>query len=397
MGAWASLLPLLLGLGGASALAVGVELRRQSKTASLPAISAALSQRARNATQPRPRLTGPNRFRPFDASGVVRLFGMPTADDYPAPYRYQDARAIADIVLSAASETSPKLAPYFAHLVTMLRRIEAAHLPKWRKTYAAIMVVVIPALASNVLWHWYRKDGRSRLKEDRFNAIASWAALFSTLPATATSAATVAPYIAGSSLLRNVSAYLDPSTRLRRGSLDAVEMRRCLYDVSSYMTNWAAMNPQFGGGEGVEDEAALARSRMAGLNEAYPQSDPDVFVVEGNIRAADEIVWYANARVQGSISIDWDEGAAIAMLVGRTVAAIVSAVAPAAGGAIAAGLQVASTAINALAQLAVGGTITAAQFQALAGAGVAFMLDQAGIRLGLDDEMAQVEAMAAQL
>ena len=398
--AWPSL-PLLLGLGGAAVVVVGAEQKRAASAA--PKGGALLSARPtpplkfKNVAEARaallPTFSGPDPFRRFASSPFVSAFGVATAEEYPAPYRLQDARAIAQIVLNAASETSPILAPEFAMLVGRIRAIDAAHLPPWRKTYALIMTVIVPAFASNMLWHWYRP--KSNTKADRFNSIAAWAGLFFTLPKTATAATTIEPAAGLSSLLRGMPDYLDPSTRLRRGNLSAAEMRRCVYELFYWVSVWPWVNPQYGGGSATDDLVRNAGARMAEIEDTWPTSDPLRYVIEGNLKSVDELVWLFNARVQGSISVDFDEGNAIAALVIKVIAAVVSAVAPMVGPAVGAALTQASNALSTLAALVADGEISGSEFQALSGAGAAFMLDQAGIHLGLQDEMSKVGALVA--
>ena len=318
----------------------------------------------------------------------MQLFGSGTAEDYPAPYRFQDARELAAILLRAASETAPAFQPSFVLYVETQRAIDRANIPLWRKTYATILTVIIPCYASNVLWHWYRPT--SRVKQDRFNAIIAWAALFFSMPVTATAASGVNAGGDGSSLLPGMNAYLDPSTKLRRGDLNPQEMRRALYDIFNWMVRWPAAHGV--GSESLQKNMAHAAQRLADLESIYPvKTDPVLHVIEGNLKTVDEIVWLANARVQASISVDFDEDAAITALVMNVVAAVVSAVAPFAGAAIGAAITKAANAAAALAQMIVSGDVTAAQVQAMAGAGAALMLEQAGIRLGLEKEMAAIQ------
>ncbi len=323
---------------------------------------------------------------------LVELFGVPTDEEYPAPYRFEDAWELAHIVINAGKETAPKFEPAYKELRGRLGDIHRAEIPNWRKTYALIYTVVIPAFASPILWHWYRPV--SRVKQDRFNALITWAALFAAMPQTATAPRNIEPGKAYSSLLPGMGAYLDPNTKLRRGDLDEREMRRCLYDIFGYMRHWGWNHKQYGWGESLEDLMVHAGQRMADLNAVYPLTDPPKFVIEGNLKAVDEIVWLANARVQGAINVDFDEAAAIASIVVNVVAAIVSAVVPMVGGAIGAAIQTAANALTALATMVADGEVSAAQMQAMAGAGVALVLDQAGIRLDLDEEINQLHRQA---
>lgn len=342
----------------------------------------------------RPRRVKLKGVRYLPQNELLQMFGENTEQEYPAPYRYQDARLIGQVLLDAASMTSPKLAPYFAELVRRWRAIDSAALPNWRKTYAIVYTVFVPAFASNMLWHWYRKPSRSKLKEDRFNALAAWMAMFLATPVTSTASPGIEVYGGNTSLLPGWGAYLDPATQLRRGNLTQPEIRRVLYDVFGYMRVWHHTHPGYGGGEGIDELAASAAARMGELNNIYPQSDPTQFVIEGNMKAADEIIWLANAHAQGSISVDFDEGSAIAALVVRTIATVVSAVVPFVGPAIGAALQTATNALGAMARIVASGEMSYAQFQAAAGAGVTLMLNQTGIRIeGLDDAIAQLEGL----
>ncbi len=336
-------------------------------------------------------------LRPSAAGGgaLVNTFGIGTAEEYPAPYRFQDAQAMAVIVLPAASETSPKLKPFFTILAWRMQAIDNANLPPWRKTYATILTVIIPAYASNLLWHWYRPV--STIRQDHFNAIVAWAALFFSMPVTATAKSGVNAAVHNSSFLPDMAAYLDPATQLQRGGLSPPQMRRALIDVYDWMRLWPSVHrEEYGWGSTLEKFVSNAALRLNDINNAYPVTGTDLVIIQGNLKLVDEIVWVANARVQGSISVDFDEGDAIVSLVLNIVAVVVSAVAPLAGPAIAAAISGAANAAGALARMIVSGDVDSAQIQAMAGAGVSLMLDQAGIRLGLEKELTEIQGLKAQ-
>lgn len=394
---WRTALPLLVGVLGVGAVA---SRKRDAVAPGLIAktfTSGARFKPLRMSVKPEIRFKGvqlpPRRVGLKEAARfavredpLVVLFGVPTEGEYPAPYRYRDAWELANIVLAAGSQTAPKFKPYYKTLRARLQQIDRAALPNWRKTYAVIMTVVLPSYASPLWWHWYRPT--SRVKEDRFNAIITWAALFLTMPQTATAARDIQPDRGMSSLLPSFGAYLDPNAALRRGDLDPRDMRRCIYDVYSYSRNWPFHHRgEFGWGESLQETMLHAGQRMADLNAVYPLSDPTKFVIQGNLKAVDELVWLANARVQGSIAVDFDETKAIVALVLNVVKVLASAVDVFVGGAIGNAIRQATDAIGAIATMAADGSINPAQLQAMAGAGVAMVLDQAGIRLGYDEQI----------
>lgn len=314
---------------------------------------------------------------------LVATFGAGAGDEYPAPYRWRDVQAIVDVLLAAASETSPNKRPYYDGMRERQQLIAAANLPNWRKSYGYMLSIVFPTLAAALLWHWWRPT--SNTKADRFNAIAQWAGLFLAMPNTATASASIQVDVANSSLISHASAFLDGNTPLRRG-LSPQQQRRCLYDLFSWMRRWPHIHPEFGGGESIDQLVTHAGVRMHDLNAVFPITDPPALVIEGNLKAVDEIVWLANARVQGSIRVDFEEGAAIAALVVQVISAIVSAVVPIVGAELGAALRTGSDALSKLAYMVADGEISADEYQALAGVGITIALDQAGIRLeGIDD------------
>jgi hypothetical protein len=329
---------------------------------------------------------------------LVRTFGEPTPDEYPAPYRWEDAKQIAEILLKAGDEAAPVSRVHYDHIRERFKAIERSALPNWRKTYAVIMVVVVPMYSANLLWWWYRP--RLTIKELRFNAIISWAALFFTLPNTASAAAGITAGIAGSSLVPNMATMLDPNRMIHRGDLDLRQMRQALYDVYRYMNSWNRMSlgEKWEGMLGLQATERLAELNMKEIAAAYPLSDPDQFVFEGNFRVVDQIVWLANTKVQAAINVNFDEGAAWGTLVLRVVATAIAAIAPQLSPAMAAAVRTAEDAITAIASIIMsGGHLSQAQMQALGGAGAAYLLDQAAIRLGLDDELSDIESAYEQV
>ena len=133
---WSTVLPLLLGLTGVAALTLG---RRRVGGPSRFAIGARLrpAQRITGPARFRPlpggRIIGPGRFRPL-GSNLLGTFGRGTSAEYPAPYRFADARELAAILLRAASETSPKLSPFFKHLVVTQRATKRTYPTGARRT-----------------------------------------------------------------------------------------------------------------------------------------------------------------------------------------------------------------------------------------------------------------------
>ncbi len=323
---------------------------------------------------------------------LLRTFGEPTKDDYPAPYRFRDAKRLVDILIAATSETSPLNRGVRDEIVSRVAQINGSSLPNWRKTYALILTVIVPFYASNLLWHWYRP--RSPVKDDRYNAIITWATIFFTLPVTATVSAAIEPNTRHSSLLNGMADYLNPATPLKN-DLTPTEMRRALYDLYWHLAEWPMHNLGDRYGDMLKELHAHAVVRHADIHAGYPMSDPANFVTEGNFRMVDEILWFANARVSQSIAVDFDEGEAWANLVVQVVAVLVSAVAPLVSPALGAAIAAAGTAIQAVARALGRGDIDPAQIQTLGGAGATYMLNQAAIRLGLDDEMGQVESLLA--
>ncbi len=398
-------LPLLLLAGGGAAGLV--ELRRQ-RAVQLPppeppprTIRPGMRQLLRplrfpgHITKP---LLPPKRQRPrlggMFAGSPLGTFGLNTADEYPAPYRYADALEIARITLNAAAETSPINKPLLYLLQARYRAIKASHVPNWRKTYALIMTIIFPAFAQNLLWHWYRDAGGfSSVKQERFNAIISWASLFLTMPATATAAATIRVDKGFSSLLPSFSPYLRSSTRLKRGNLNTKQMRRCLYDIYGWMA--VARIKHGRGSTSITKTVIHAQTRMANLAKIYPLTDSEAFLIQGNLKAIDEITWFANAIVQGSISVNFDEGQAYVALAVKIVAAVASAAGMFVGPQVGAAISAAADAIGTLATLVASGQVSSTQLQAMAGAGVSMMMSQAGIRLGLESQIADLKAAGA--
>lgn len=332
----------------------------------------------------------------------VRTFGEATPAEYPAPYRLKDALEMASVALSAASERAPYRDHVYASLERRLSLIHAAEMPPWRKTYAIVAGVMLPVFGSNILWHWYRP--RTRVKQDRFAAMAAWTIMFFNLPVTATVSPTVDPSAPASSLpgyttpgvLPHFEARLtDPTTPLLRGGLTPLEMRRAMLDALAYVATWERVV----GGADVDPDSMIAdlenayRARIEDLMHVYPMNDLTEFVLEGNLKIIDEFVWVATASVEQSIYFDYDTASAIAGLVVQVVAVVVSAVAPLVSPALAAAIQAGANAISAVARTAAAGGISTAQLQALGGAGVAFMLDQAAIRLDLESEKDQIEEL----
>lgn len=329
-----------------------------------------------------------------ELANATKLFGIPTLDEYPAPYRYKDVFQMTHEVLTAASETAPKFIPHYTTLVTRLHEIDASPLPNWRRSYALIMTVILPSFASPLWFHWYRPT--SRTKEDRFNAIIAWAALFLSTPRTATASNAIDVNRANSSMLPSFGFYLNEFTTLRRGDLSEREIRRVLYDVFSYQRNWPATHADYN--KPLREMSEHAASRMQDLENFYPINDPNlVHIIEGNMKAVDEIVWLANARVQASIHVEFDEDAAIARLVIEVVKVVIAVVDIFLGGRIGAAITEAANALTKLATMVVDGQINATQVQAMAGAGITMMLDEAGIRLDLGDEIAAINKAAGGL
>ncbi len=285
---------------------------------------------------------------------LERIFGEPSGGDFPAPYRYADAKKIASIVIQAASETAPAFRQHYDTIRSRMDAIDRSNRQPFEKTHQVIQQVVLPAYASNLFWHWYRP--RSRVKQDRFTAIISWAVLFYTTPVTANTE--------------------DPKT-----------IRGMLLDVHRYLREWRRKNTSNTGNQ-LE---SLSAQRLDDLVRIYPSTDRPEYVQEGNLKIVDELVWLATARVEESIQVNFDEGAAWAGLVIQVVGAIVSAVAGFASPAVTAAVQSAATVIQGVARMMVDPQVSQTQVQALMGAGVTYMLDQAAIRLGLEDEMAEIE------
>lgn len=323
---------------------------------------------------------------------LVDLFGLSLAGDYPAPYRSQDAITIARKLIGFASETAPAFKHHFRTVRDRLEAIEGANLPGWRKTFAIINTVVLPIYASNVLWHWYRPVDAT--KSNQFNAMVTWAAMFYALPVTSTSVVGLDLGATGEAFPQSMGEYLSRSTVLQTG-LNPAQMRRTLYDVFWYLADWPRTQLGDDYGPSLQELRAAASGSLQSLADAYPMTDSEVWLIEGNLKVVDEIVWLANARVQQSIGVDFDEGAAWSNLVIQVVGAVMSAVAPIAGPAVGQAISTAGNAIQAIAAAAASGSLTGAQVQALGGLGVAFMLDEAAIRLGLSGEMQTVEDLIA--
>ena len=383
---------LLLGAGLAVVAVAGGKKKRRVrgfKFASQGALDMGLGLRLRGV----PHALLPDKER----AHVIKLFGEGTLDEYPAPYRYQDVWQLTHIALDAASETAPAFVIHRANLVGRLHAIDAADMAPWRKSFALIMTVLIPSFASPVWWHWYRDAGAfTPIKQDRFNAIIAYCGMFLAMPHTSTAATTIEINKPQSSLLRGMPKYLDAHTPLRRGNLNPREIRRVLYDVFSYMKTWPAQNGSTS--TKAAERAQQASAHMNNLAAVYPIGEPELaHVIEGNMKAVDEIVWLANANVQSQIHVEFDEAAAIARLVLEVVKIVVAVVDIVVGGAIGDAINKAASALTQLAVMIANGEVSTAQVQAMAGAGITVMLDQTGIRLDLDDEIAALNKASAGL
>jgi hypothetical protein len=91
--------------------------------------------------------------------------------------------------------------------------------------------------------------------------------------------------------------------------------------------------------------------------------------------------------------LDFDEGAAWAALIVKVVAALASAAAAFVSPAIAVIIAAASNTIQGLAIAFTKGELSAKEFQALGGAAVALALKVAGVDLGLNSELEQVQGL----
>lgn len=318
---------------------------------------------------------------------VLRAFAEGGAGEYPAPYRYADAHRIAGLVLDAANETAPAWRHVFGELVRRRAAIDHAPIPPWRRTYALIMTVVLPAMGAKLFWHWLRP--RSESRDAQLAAVAAWAALFFVLPVGAASG-TIDPSAPFSSLLPSFEAYLDPSAQVRT-ELSPAEQRRALTDVFHFV----ASDPSWGGDHDprkTPELVAEALARLHAIELSYPTDDA-ARTAEGNVALVQALVWLVASANLESVQINFDEGAAIAALVIQVVAAVVSAIVPFVAPAVGVAVTVAGAAIAAVARAAANGEISPAQIQALGGAGAALLLDQAAISLGLENELAIVESL----
>lgn len=344
---------------------------------------------------------------------AVSIFADSTPEEYPAPYRLADAEILVDLLIQWGATPSnlrgdPNLLPY----VTLLDKyrheiLHSTALPNWRKVYGLIYTVAIPALASGVCWEWFRTPNRSQLKTDRYNAIASWAAMFCNGSVTATAPPSIRVDRANSSLLSGIDSYLDPNTPLRRGELSPAEIRRVIYDVFSWSRLWNARNWDFYMGRGrsyftpyAESEelqrlADAAANRMAELHRAFPVTQKTNFVLDGNAKAAVELIaLYNNEVLIEYAGPDIDQGLVGLGIALQVIGALVKAI-PAVGGAVGAaiaqGAQAAMAAVSAVTALVANGGITQAQFQAMVSSGVATLLEETGIRLpGVNEALAEL-------
>lgn len=405
---------------------------------------------------------------------LVSTFGTGTADEYPAPYRLKDATQIAGLVLGWAAKTEPgeRAQGWLAHLRRTMKRIEAAPVPPSRKVYAIINMVVLQAYRTEVLRKWYTPVNRT--KRDQYNAVMAWAAMFYTLPETATASVNIrigAPCC--SSMPRSLDSYLSvepaalgwqkvgtgwpgggagstnyigippgystrywvtrsvlgvswklsygwgfPSQDLGSSSsldgvkfmawqhrqsvidggkvarnLSAVEMRQALYDIFHYMNEWN--REEFPTEEWWRGFWRQAIDAVNSLHGAYKLTDATEYVIAGNLKMVDELTTWANGQIAPKLT--WGEAATGAKWAGfilKIVGALVAVVAPLLAPAIAATVMLAVNVIQAVANAMSTGGMSAAQAQALGGAGVAFMLDQAAIRLDLKAEMDEIQSLA---
>jgi len=319
-----------------------------------------------------------------------KLFGERTATDFPAPYRHMDARKIADVVLNAASMTAPIWKPHYETIRDRSKAIEASNLPNAYKVYALINTVVIPAYATSLMWHWYRKGGKSPHRKKMFNAIGAWAFMFNAMPVTAMAHARIkdpdALLGAGSFTLDEWADYFNPFKLT--GDLNPRQIRGLLNDVMWYMILRPRQDePE---DEYVQELERLAEGRMDSWYQAYPWEAGEERIIEGNFALVEEMLWLANVHVEDEIKVDFDEEAAWVALFVNVLAAAASAVGGFVSPAVAAAITAAVSLISGIASAFVEGKVTRQQVQALTGSSVAFALESAGIDLGLGGELEQL-------
>jgi hypothetical protein len=322
-------------------------------------------------------------------------FGNAEPGEYPAPYRYRDARKIADLVLAAANETTgPKLRPDYEVIRDRSVSIDASQMPNAYKTYALVFTVVIPAIAANLFFNWYRP--RSAQRKKVYAAIAAWAFMFSALPSTATADAVIrsGQFLgAGSYMLDGWADYMNPIGKLVT-ELSPLETRGLLNDLAWYLVQWPGNRyPSDDPEQWTNVYEVASEGRLNEWYAAYPYDGGNELILEGNFELVGFMLWWAMARVEMEIKLDFDEGAAWAALIVKVVAALASAAAAFVSPAIAVIIAAASNTIQGLAIAFTKGELSAKEFQALGGAAVALALKVAGVDLGLNSELEQVQGL----
>lgn len=340
---------------------------------------------------------------------LLQTFGMATATEYPAPYRLQDAKIIAEELIVAISTGTPHGKPFqWRHnLINKIKHnfneIDNASLPNWQKVYAIIMTVMVPAFASGLLFYWY--EPRTRVREDKFTAMIMWAAMFLASPETSTAFHTISDSFTGGNLTSlgksfppSAEAYRKADLNLRRGDLSPAEMRVALYDLFHHIQFWRMNN--LGGWDNLSQQQRdlinSGNTRINDIKQTYPLTAESILnterVVQGNFKTVDEIVWMSTAVVQSDARFSFDEAAAWLNLVVQIVGVVISAVAPLVSPAIGSIMQTAANAVQGISRAIASGKMSSTQIQGVIGSGITYMLEDAAIYLGLDDELKFVES-----
>lgn len=351
---------------------------------------------------------------PLATPSPLTPFGEGAPGEFPAPYRLQDAIKIANIVLAAGAETAPAFRPHYDTIVQRVRDLKKVNIPPAYKTFALIRGVVIPAIAANLFWHWYRP--RTDVRKKKYAAICAWAFMFNALPETACADKVIRdPNVlhggGGHYTLDSWGEYLQAGNIVC--DLTPLEIRGVLHDLAIYMKNWPE-NYGPGGGDWVEEFETRSEQHLDDIyaqfplydttappitgpygGEGYPAS-PDDVIIEGNFAYVDFMMWWAAARVEMQIKVDFDEAAAWAALIVNVIGVIAGAAGAFVSPAVAAIITAATSTIQGLAIAYADGEITTQEMQGVGGAAVALALKIAGIDLGLGDYLAQLEHLMEQ-
>ena len=407
--------PIILLLGAAAAVAAAASSAKpKKKTIATPTSSMleGLIAPGLQSTPSPPKPTGPLELSP---SGVVALqqgnpavfdpilasYGYAPPNDYPAPYDWASTQVVADFVLAAANESAPAVRVHFDHVVAKYTAIKASSMPADHRVLATIWEVIIPTLAQNLLWWWYRP--RTKEKQAQLAAVGMWIGYFFVGPLTATAPTTTTELESGQPVFDLLSGNPRLVYPVQRG-LSVNQQRRVLLDVHWQLRSYQCrVLPD---GSAKKWYCAMGESegvRIVAIQNRAPLTDPNLGML-GNLEIIGEIARVPLVIAEDEIDApDTDD-----MLVGlvlNIIAAVVLAVAPVAAGAIAAAAAAlggiaasAATAVGLTTAITAGiSTSVAAAVQAGVGAGIAYLLSQTGVakEIGASENIAAVAGAVA--